>query len=53
VRAALANELVSKDTLIEVLDYFLLFLPFNKCLNSINGHIEEFIDILLDHGINR
>jgi hypothetical protein len=52
VGATLANELVCKNALIQVLDHFLFLLSLHEGFNPINGHVEEFIDILLDHGIN-
>jgi hypothetical protein len=52
MRAALANEFISQHSLEKILDDFLFFFAFDKILDSIHGHIEEFIDIFLDHGID-
>jgi hypothetical protein len=52
VRATLADELVSKDALVEVLDDLLLLLPSDKVLHTVDGHVKELVNVLLDHRVN-
>jgi len=53
VRAALADELVCKHTLEQVLDDSVLFLSLDQVLYAVHGHVEELVDVLLDHGVER
>ena len=52
MRTTLADELVCVDSVEEVLHDLLLFRSLNKVLDPVDQHVEEFIDVFLDHRVN-
>jgi len=51
--APFADELICEDTIEQVLHYFLFFGAFDQVLDPVDEHIEELVDISLNHRVNR
>ena len=53
MRTSFADELICEDSIEQVLHYFLFFGAFDKVFNPVDEHIEELIDISLNHRVYR
>jgi hypothetical protein len=53
MRTPLADKLVGKRTMDQILHDAFLLGPFDQVLNPVNQNVEKFISILLDPGIDR
>jgi len=47
------DKLISKNTVKQVFHYLLFFCAFCKILNSVNQHMEKFVDVLLHPWVDR